>query len=165
MSLNVTAHTYADGYRTNIFTVRATNAVADCFLFHGMLEHHERYHEFANHLAENGFNVYVCDLRGAGALAKEQESYAHLLPNEGFQQARRSPPHISTRVSAVRRSAGRSGTTSLLPGHLKSNRFPFLRVRTSDYSDRTVDARTGATDNRSLFDGWPHRWRTGRFDR
>lgn len=94
MSLNVTVHTYADGYRTNIFTVRATNAVADCFLFHGMLEHHERYREFASHLAENGFNVYVCDLRGAGALAKEQGSYAHLLPNEGFQQMVTDAMHV-----------------------------------------------------------------------
>lgn len=86
MSLNVTEYTYTDGYRTHVLTVPATNAIADCFLFHGMLEHHERYIEFAHFLSENGFNVYVCDLRGAGSLARKQETYAHLLPKEGFNQ-------------------------------------------------------------------------------
>ncbi|WP_228615981.1 alpha/beta hydrolase [Exiguobacterium sp.] len=84
--MNVTEYTYADGYRTHVLTVPAANAIADCFLFHGMLEHHERYFEFAQFLAENGFNVYVCDMRGAGALARTQETYAHLLPKEGFNQ-------------------------------------------------------------------------------
>lgn len=86
--MGVIEHTYADGYRTHVLEVRSevVNVKGNCFLFHGMLEHHGRYLEFAEFLAENGFNVYVCDLRGAGQLARTQSTYAHLLPKEGFNQ-------------------------------------------------------------------------------
>lgn len=84
--MGVIEHTYADGYHTHVLHVPATNAVGNCFLFHGMLEHHGRYMDFADFLANSGFNVYVCDLRGAGKSSRSQSTYAHLLPKEGFGQ-------------------------------------------------------------------------------
>lgn len=84
--MNVTEHTYVDGYRTHVLHVPAENAIGNCFLFHGMLEHHGRYKEFAQFLAHHGFNVYVCDLRGSGQFARDDETYAHLPPKEGFEQ-------------------------------------------------------------------------------
>lgn len=84
--MDVIEHTYADGYRTHVLHVPATNPIGNCFLFHGMLEHHGRYVEFAEFMATTGFNIFVCDLRGAGKSARTQSTYAHLLPKEGFDQ-------------------------------------------------------------------------------
>lgn len=84
--MDVSEHTYVDGYRTHVLHVPATNAIGNCFLFHGMLEHHGRYIDLAKFLSKNGFNVFVCDLRGAGKSARAQSTYAHLLPKEGFDQ-------------------------------------------------------------------------------
>lgn len=84
--MDVTVYTYADGYDTHVLHVPATNAIGNCFIFHGMLEHHGRYIEFANYLATSGFNVFICDLRGAGQSARDQATFAHLLPKAGFDQ-------------------------------------------------------------------------------
>ncbi|ERG66106.1 MULTISPECIES: alpha/beta fold hydrolase [Exiguobacterium] len=84
--MDVTEHTYADGYRTQLLHVKARQPIGNCFIFHGMLEHHQRYVEFADFLSEIGFNVFLCDLRGAGSLARTQSTYAHLSPHEGFDQ-------------------------------------------------------------------------------
>lgn len=78
--------TYPDGYRTEVMHVRADQPIGKLFMFHGMLEHHERYIELAQFMANNGYNVYVCDLRGAGTSAHDQQTYGHLVPGDGFKQ-------------------------------------------------------------------------------
>lgn len=77
---------YPDGYETDVMFMKAEHPIGNIFLFHGMLEHYRRYIEFAHFLTENGFNVYACDLRGAGPASHEQDYYGHLEPEEGFQQ-------------------------------------------------------------------------------
>lgn len=78
--------TYPDGYQTEVMEIRAEQSIGKIFIFHGMLEHHERYIEFAHFLTENGYDVFICDLRGAGSSAHEQQTYGHLAPGDGFQQ-------------------------------------------------------------------------------
>ncbi|WP_214814410.1 alpha/beta hydrolase [Exiguobacterium sp. s196] len=78
--------TYPDGYQTEVMHVQAEQSIGKIFMFHGMLEHHERYIEFAQFMADNGYDVFVCDLRGAGTSAHDQQSYGHLAPGDGFQQ-------------------------------------------------------------------------------
>lgn len=77
---------YPDGYQTEVMEVRAEQPIGKLFIFHGMLEHHERYIDFADYMAKNGFDVFVCDLRGAGSSAHHQQTYGHLTPGTGFQQ-------------------------------------------------------------------------------
>ena len=84
--MNLSELTYPDGYQTTVMEVKAEQPIGKIFFFHGMLEHYERYIEFAHFMAENGFNVYVCDLRGAGSSAHAQHVYGHLDPGTGFQQ-------------------------------------------------------------------------------
>lgn len=84
--MNVTNLTYPDGYQTDIMELPATQPIGNIFLFHGMLEHSKRYIEFARFLSENGFNVYACDLRGAGPASHAQNAYGHLEPESGFSQ-------------------------------------------------------------------------------
>ncbi|VXB81554.1 putative Lysophospholipase [Exiguobacterium sp. 8H] len=78
--------TYPDGYQTEVMHVQAEQSIGKIFMFHGMLEHHERYIEFAQFMADNGYDVFVCDLRGAGTSAHDQRTYGHLTPGTGFQQ-------------------------------------------------------------------------------
>ncbi|WP_214822130.1 MULTISPECIES: alpha/beta hydrolase [unclassified Exiguobacterium] len=78
--------TYPDGYQTEVMEIRSEQSIGKIFIFHGMLEHHERYIEFAHFLTENGYDVFICDLRGAGSSAHDQQTYGHLAPGDGFQQ-------------------------------------------------------------------------------
>lgn len=57
-----------DGYVTALypFYTTASSAIGSIVVFHGMAEHHERYHEFAYFLNEHGFDVYLYDHRGHG---------------------------------------------------------------------------------------------------
>ncbi|WP_215143493.1 alpha/beta fold hydrolase [Exiguobacterium qingdaonense] len=78
--------TYPDGYQTQVMKVSAEQAIGKIFIFHGMLEHYERYIDLAQYMSKNGYDVFVCDLRGAGASAHEQSTYGHLPSGTGFQQ-------------------------------------------------------------------------------
>lgn len=84
--MDVTNFTYPDGYETDMTEVLAEHPIGNIFIFHGMLEHHKRYIEFARFLSVNGFNVYACDLRGAGPAAHANDTYGHLEPGTGFKQ-------------------------------------------------------------------------------
>lgn len=46
-------------------------------LVHGMAEHRERYHDFMNYCAEQGFVVMIHDHRGHGASVKSAEDYGY----------------------------------------------------------------------------------------
>ncbi len=50
-------------------------------LVHGMAEHRERYHDFMNFCAEQGFVVLIHDHRGHGASIKSPEDYGYFYKN------------------------------------------------------------------------------------
>ena len=81
-----TTYTYPDGYETHMLVKKAIEPIGKIFIFHGMLEHHARYIELTQYLTKNGFDVYVPDLRGAGAKSDSYGTYGHLTPNEGFNR-------------------------------------------------------------------------------
>ncbi|MBP2078069.1 alpha/beta hydrolase [Oceanobacillus polygoni] len=53
-------------------------------LAHGMVEHIERYNEFANYLVEQGFFVYGNDHRGHGKTGERQGLQGYLADQDGF---------------------------------------------------------------------------------
>lgn len=50
-------------------------------LVHGMAEHRERYHDFMDYCAEQGFVVVIHDHRGHGASVKSEEDFGYFGPN------------------------------------------------------------------------------------
>lgn len=50
-------------------------------LVHGMAEHRERYHDFMDYCAEQGFVVLIHDHRGHGASVKSEEDYGYFYKN------------------------------------------------------------------------------------
>ncbi|WP_340002057.1 alpha/beta hydrolase [Oceanobacillus sp. FSL K6-0127] len=56
-------------------------------LAHGMVEHIERYHEFANYLVEKGFFVYGNDHRGHGKTGEKQGLQGYFADQDGFSKA------------------------------------------------------------------------------
>ncbi|SFM21590.1 Lysophospholipase, alpha-beta hydrolase superfamily [Gracilibacillus orientalis] len=53
---------------------------------HGMVEHIERYHEFATYLTEQGFTVYGHDHRGHGKTGENANSLGYLAEENGFDR-------------------------------------------------------------------------------
>ncbi len=50
-------------------------------LVHGMAEHRERYHDFMDYLAEQGYVVIIHDHRGHGASVKSTDDYGYFYEN------------------------------------------------------------------------------------
>lgn len=55
------------------FGTKRDKAKCDILIMHGMMEHKERYEEFSEFLAVNGYNAYVFDIRGHGDLIEAGE--------------------------------------------------------------------------------------------
>lgn len=55
-------------------------------LAHGMVEHIERYNDFAEFLVENGFVVYGNDHRGHGKTGEQQGLMGYLADEDGFRK-------------------------------------------------------------------------------
>ena len=58
--------TSVDGYELSLAVFKADKPKAVIQMIHGMEEHKERYYEFCEYLAKNGFSSVVSDLRGHG---------------------------------------------------------------------------------------------------
>lgn len=50
-------------------------------LVHGMAEHRERYHDFMDYCARQGFVVIIHDHRGHGASVKSADDYGYFYQN------------------------------------------------------------------------------------
>lgn len=67
----------------NAWTI--TNPKANFIIVTGMLEHSNRYNDFAEFLNKNGFDVYCIDHYGQGENVKEPEQYG-VWPKSGFSK-------------------------------------------------------------------------------
>ena len=55
------------------FESKRTEIKKNVLLIHGMMETKERYGEFSEFLANNGYNVYIFDLRGHGDFSEDKK--------------------------------------------------------------------------------------------
>ncbi|API93530.1 lysophospholipase [Virgibacillus pantothenticus] len=68
---------------------------------HGMMEHIERYHDFATYLTSRGFIVYGNDHRGHGKTGEKQGKLGYLADNDGFFKAVRDLRQISELIQST----------------------------------------------------------------
>ena len=71
-----------ENYSLSVAVFAAKNAKASLQIVHGMEEHKERYYEFAELLADKGYNVIVADLRGHGENAP---ILSHIADKKGYE--------------------------------------------------------------------------------
>ena len=69
-----------DGYNLSIAVFKAENPKAVIQMVHGMEEHKERYYDFCEYLAKNGYSSVVSDLRGHG---KDAPLLSHISDKHG----------------------------------------------------------------------------------
>jgi len=65
-----------DGYELSLHIFDAENPKAVVQIAHGMEEHQDRYRNFAEYLAENGYSVVTADMRGHGKNAPDLGYFA-----------------------------------------------------------------------------------------
>ncbi|CDQ39105.1 alpha/beta fold hydrolase [Virgibacillus salexigens] len=65
---------------------------------HGMMEHGERYDEFASHLALKGFIVYINDHRGHGKTGERQGQLGFFADSDGFMKTVDDLTQLSKRI-------------------------------------------------------------------
>lgn len=65
----------SDGYHTTVYPnySKSKELKGSIVIFHGMAEHHKRYHIFVGFLNQNGYDVYLYDHRGHGTDKKLNE--------------------------------------------------------------------------------------------
>ena len=72
--------TSVDGYELSLAVFKAENPKAVIQMVHGMEEHKERYYDFCEFLAKEGFSSVVSDLRGHG---KDAPLLSHISDKNG----------------------------------------------------------------------------------
>lgn len=73
-----------DGYKLYLnkwYSENSGNYKGIVQIIHGMVEHSDRYADFAEELCSYGYIVYACDLRGHGRTAQNTEDIGHLPPH------------------------------------------------------------------------------------
>ncbi|MBH1940496.1 alpha/beta fold hydrolase [Mobilitalea sibirica] len=84
-----------DGYITRLTHISNTKRPkASILILHGMAEHQKRYYNFAQHLVEQGFDVFLYDHRGHGTDKKLSE-LGYIAPNKGYQILIDDAIHVS----------------------------------------------------------------------
>ncbi len=74
MEINKDIIMQKDSYQTILYHYFSSGEPkASILLLHGMAEHHNRYHNFAEYLCSNGIDVYLYDHRGHGTDKAEKE--------------------------------------------------------------------------------------------
>ena len=82
MNKSTTLITADDGRKINVSSWTSPNAKAYLHICHGMAEHIDRYLEFAEAMAKNGFNVFYHNHRGHG----ENEILGHYSDTDGWSK-------------------------------------------------------------------------------
>lgn len=70
-------------------------------LAHGMMEHINRYNEFATYLSENNIFVYGNDHRGHGQTGSKQNQFGYLADEHGFKRATDDVYEVTTEIKKV----------------------------------------------------------------
>lgn len=94
-----------DGYITKLtHFVCSKRPKASILILHGMAEHQNRYHSFAEYLVSAGFDVYSYDHRGHG-IDKKLSDLGFFSPENGYQLVIEDAIHISDYIEKHNRSS------------------------------------------------------------
>lgn len=105
MSLSKLVIKQQDGYESILFPFFCINSapLGTFLIYHGMAEHHERYHAFAKYLNESGYDVYLYDHRGHGT-DKKMEELGFFSSKDGYKKVVNDAVTIARYVKEHNRS-------------------------------------------------------------